>query len=282
MMMLIGDAQNYDRARDKALKALEDLYLDSSLPIYTGDRGKPDQIGTGFLLEWKSETYFVTAAHVVDQCDKNGMFIGLAPNFVAVAGAGVMTETIQPKREDDRHDLAVFRLDATIFASLSHAKIIPDSAVEWRPIPVNGHLYSAIGYPNSRNKKPYTQQAKVRATRLMYVNVATQEGGPATLDGLPQGGEHHILLPYDKRALDASGAVVDAIAPKGLSGGPLWDLGRIASPHTLESDSTPEIRLAGVVIELANGKLICTRVTALRAMLEALSPPEDSALAGGR
>lgn len=280
--MLIGDAPNYERARDKALKGLENLYLDASLPIYTGDRGKPDQIGTGFVLECFSKAYFVTAAHVVDQCDENGLFIGLAPSFVAFSGSGVITETSHPKREDDRYDLAVFRLDAAMRTTLSHVKVIPEWAVEWRRIPVNGHLYSAIGYPNSRNKKPHSQQAKLRATRLIYTNAATEGGVPATLDGLPQGGEHHILLPYDKRALDASGAKVDAIAPKGLSGGPLWDLGRIASPHTLESDGAPDIRLAGVVIELENGKLICTRVTALKAMLRTLSLPENNAPTGDR
>jgi hypothetical protein len=270
-MMLFGDAPNYQRARDKALTALENLYLDASLPIYTGDRGKPDQIGTGFVLDCSSDAYFVTAAHVVDQCDENGLFIGLAPNFVAFAGSGLITKTNRPDRGDDRHDLAIFHLEPEMQATLAHVKMIPNWAVEWRSVPVNGHLYTAIGYPNSRNKKPHSQQAKVRATRLMYTNAATEAGVPTALAGLPQDGEHHILLPYDKRALDTSGAEVDAIAPRGLSGGPLWDLGRISSPSALESDGAPDIRLAGVVIELQDHKLICTRVTALKAMLEAIS-----------
>lgn len=270
--MLIGDAPNYDRARERALKAAEELYLDASLPIYTGDRGRPDQIGTGFVLEMSSHAYFVTAAHVVDECEEGGLFIGLAPNFVAFSGSGAIT-TMNPTRKDDRHDLAVFRLDADMLARLSHVRPIQEGAVEWRLLPVNGRLYSAIGYPNSRNKKPYAQQAKVRATRLMYTNVATEDGVPATLPELPNEGRLHILLPYDKQALDASGEVVDAIAPKGLSGGPLWDLGRISSPDTLMSDGAPEIRMAGVVIELKDDKLICTRATALKVVLDALQPP---------
>lgn len=271
----IGDAPNLQQARERAINAVEKLYIDCSLPIYTGNKGRPDQIGTGFILQHGSHCFFVTAAHVVDGCKDNGIYIGLTPGFVQFSGSATITASSGHQRGDDRVDFAVFRLTSDMLSKLDHAKVIPEWAVQWRPLPVEGRLFSAIGYPNSRNKKPYAQQPRVRASRLIYTNVATKGRAPATVDGLPHDGIHHLMLPYEDHALDSGGRKVNAIGSKGLSGGPVWDLGRISS-DTLQIETAPEIRLAGWVIERTDGTLICTRIGVLKDVLENLLAEEDT------
>jgi len=81
-------------------------------------------------------------------------------------------------------------------------------------------LYTAIGYPVSRNKKAINHATKSISTRIsMYTaNVGAM---PALAAELKVSGDEHLFLSFEERSFTSDAASENSFGPKGLSGGAL-------------------------------------------------------------
>lgn len=62
---------------DEAAKAALSTFRDAVKPIYGAtERGVPDHIGSGLLLELPEGRFLLTAAHVLDDNDKTSLYLG--------------------------------------------------------------------------------------------------------------------------------------------------------------------------------------------------------------
>jgi hypothetical protein len=83
------------------------------------------------------------------------------------------------------------------------------------------------------------------------------------------GGAHHLQLGYERRANDADGNAQNAIKPRGMSDGPLVDLGKLSDPEVLENRSSTMPKLAAIVTERDFWlNLVCTKMSVVRKVLE--------------
>lgn len=82
-------------------------------------------------------------------------------------------------------------------------------------------------------------------------------------------------MPYDKSSRDENGAIVNATAPRGMSGGAVIDAGRPGELSVFLGETLPRPLLAGVVIELKKKRmLLSTRMGVIMpVLLEAFPAP---------
>lgn len=265
---MIGEGSNITAARKRAEDAAAKRFFNATLPVYTADKRIPDQIGSCILICVSGSTFLVTAAHVVDECVEEGFFVGTLGAFVPISGSASLTAQVNGKRDDDHLDIAVIPLDEKVLAELNGVPVIEEWMIDWNPTAQPGHLFMAIGYPNSRNKLSYRGGDKVTANAVAHTDaIATDE---VTAKKLPENGRHHLFLRYGRRAIDEAGDAQNAIKPRGLSGGPVIDLGKLSSPDVLENRASTFPKLAAIVTERGIGlNLVCTKMTVVRHVLEA-------------
>ena len=131
--------------------------------------------------------------------------------------------------------------------ALGKVEFLNDSRLS-RDVPTPGRLYTAIGYPVSRNKKSINHATKSITTRIsMYT--ANVEAMPDLAAKLGVSGAEHFFLCFEKRAFTGQGASENTFGPKRLSGGALLDLGDFISPESYARDPKSSALLSGMVIE---------------------------------
>jgi len=264
---MIGKATNISEARKRAERAADKLFLPATLPIYSSDEKRPDQIGTAALISVGGTRFLLTAAHVLDECGDAGMFAGADGQFVPISGRASLTSKVAGKREDDHFDIAVIPLEGELETSLAEIAAVDENSIDWNPGPTSGHLFSAFGFPNTRNKITERSSTKVKPEALRHTDRIVDD--PTSAKKLPDGGTHHLHLGYGRRANDADGNAENAIKPRGMSGGPLVDLGKLSNPEVLENRASTMPKLAGIVTERGVGlNLVCTKMSVVRKVLE--------------
>jgi hypothetical protein len=114
--------------------------------------------------------------------------------------------------------------------------------------PSKTRLYTAFGYPLSRNKKRIDHRQRSISTGIsMYT--AEVENIPDLAAKLGVSGAGHLFLRFKKHSFDADGAHANTFGPRGLSGGALLDLGEFVSDASFERDPSGNALLGGMVIE---------------------------------
>ena len=137
-------------------------------------------------------------------------------------------------------DQAVDRLGAVTFLNNSRISHIRK--------PSAGRLYTALGYPVSRNKKAVDHMTHSISTRAsMYTDHVDEM--PELASKLRVTGCDHLFLRFEKRSFTGDGACENTFGPIGLSGGALLDLGDFSSTEAYARDPTGSALLAGMVIE---------------------------------
>ncbi len=63
-------------------------------------------------------------------------------------------------------------------------------------------------------------------------------------------------MTYGKQSRDTDGKVVNSASPKGMSGGMIIDAGKPADLEVLVGSKTPQLLLAGIVIELKKKRIL--------------------------
>ena len=135
------------------------------------------------------------------------------------------------------------------------------------PAQTRGHVYAALGYPNSKNKRIDHTKQHINTVIWPYAATALSGLSATTLArSLKIGGEDHVFVKFDgKHSRDAqTGKIVNSVKPTGISGGALIDLGNIADLDRFTEPGTGG-RLVGLLIEhRAKYKaMVATRMTTI-------------------
>jgi hypothetical protein len=104
-----------------------------------------------------------------------------------------------------------------------------------------------MGYAISRNKDAIDHAARGIGNLISRYSGSVVEI-PALAAELGVTGADHMFLSFEKRAQSEDDAPVNTFGPRGLSGGPLLDLGDFVSDAAYSADTTHQASLSGILI----------------------------------
>lgn len=237
-----------ERAKQAAAAALR--WVRPVYGVITNHAERVEHYGTCILLQVSGRRLLVTAAHIHAHLRERSLFVGGGPRLVRMLPEGAWKTTRppnSPKECDDPHDFAWWELPdsvATEFVA-NAAEFLDSSQVARERINTDGRVYTAIGYPLSRNKKKKAVDHKKRIIinkRYIYNAEALR---PPSKHGLQA--DRHLCLKYGKFSGDEMGNRVSYLSPVGLSGGAVLDLGDFSSPAAFSPHGNHQAKLAGVL-----------------------------------
>lgn len=239
--------------RDPFTLQAEKDFRASVRPIYRNisdsDR-RPMHIASCLLLDVDGTLIVSTAAHVMDHLQESPLYVGgsMGKGLVPLAGGKTRSTSKAGNRRDaDHYDSAFWAPPPSAVAAMGDVTFLNDATLS-RADPTPGRLYTAIGYPVSRNKRAIEHATKSVTTRIsMYTAEVEEMPGLAAKLGLS--GAEHFFLRFEKRSFAGDGVRTNTFGPMGLSGGALLDLGDFAHPESFARDPIGNARLGGMVIE---------------------------------
>lgn len=179
-----------------------------------------EQVGTGIFIDFQSQPFLFTAAHVADFLDSGDLFVPAHGGMQAIDGyVGYIDLLPGMRRSEDDVDIAYYRL-STDFARRMCAYFRPlpqercmviRSALELR-------VCSVYGYPISKAKR---RGGKYHSETATFTGVVASEETYKTL-GLST--DSSIIIHFDrKRAVSPEdGRKIDPLSPRGVSGGGIF------------------------------------------------------------
>jgi hypothetical protein len=267
------------RERMNALAAtVQARFRDAVIPIYGAtENGRPVHIGSAVLLTINGRRVILTAAHVVDNNAVTTLYgpgrseTTGEPALVPIESSFHVTAAPGGDRLRDQLDFAFCGVSDEAARAMA-GRFIGQHEIAASTATDAGRLYTALGYPNSKNNKHDPRTLSVRPMLLPYSNLHRVDAKIAV--ALPGGGAGHLFLPYGERSRDENGAADNSVGPRGMSGGAVVDAGRPASLKALRGqEEDPEPLLAGVIIALKERRvLLATRMAAIMPALTEAFP----------
>jgi len=190
-------------------------------PIYAEQANRYELMGSCVLHTIGSDIYLLTAAHVAD--DSRALYVGGESGLVPFPDDVWRTPLpLSGKREDDNRDFAFAKLNVPTLKGLGAVAFLPDRYVDPADTGL-GSLYLVLGYPYSINKTHNLADRKLTRDPLVFTNTACDESDYVKR-GVSRG--TNILVKFDRRsrARSLSGAVQQAPAFRGVSGGAIFRL----------------------------------------------------------
>ena len=232
-------------------------------PLWILERGVPDLIGTGTLLEIEKQSFLITAAHVIDSAGNQPLLVYGSMGLRQIGGHGKITRPASDLRKDDRDDTSVVALDQETIDHLETAyKPLPIQHADANDLFLPQKPYAFFGFPwRKDSKKSYGFQAmSVAETDYISSGLSPQK---------------HIAVEFDlKHAIDNNdGRELVAPNPQGMSGGPVWSFVSV----DLDGQQMLTRRLVGIAIEYISDRkmLVGVRINAalecIRMMFPSLS-----------
>jgi hypothetical protein len=234
-----------DLARDalnRANAVVSQAALAAVRPIYRNIGTKPDHLGTVTFVEVDGQDYILTAAHVVDHHEKHTLYVGhqglkdLTLTFhTTVAPDG--------NRLKDRWDFSFAQADPT----WRENGIVPLDISSLRALQ-DGLLLTAVGYPNSANRKIDHKAAQIRPTQRRYASQRLPSTHPI-YEAVAISYDTHVAISRDNKYAMMDGKKVKAFEPRGMSGGVFFGLPDVSSVEVKVFGEPPTIFPAGLIIE---------------------------------
>lgn len=261
------DAALRERVRhlmNSASDRAEQLFRTAVRPIYwvTAD-DKPDQLGSAVLIKIDNVSCLLTAAHVIDENRASSLYVGGNDKLVQINAEFRTTIAENGDRDSDHYDFAIAELPEAMLAEMSSLKFITEA--EMAPPSVRGEkqFYTALGYPNSKNKQNMVSGLKVRGQLFSYSSFERFQSELALK--LDVSGDEHLFIDHRKHSRDECRKKVSSVAPRGLSGGAIVHAADFSDREVLLGRKPPVPRFAGVTIELytTHQTLLGTRIGAI-------------------
>jgi hypothetical protein len=184
--------------------------------------GNPHPYATGIFLTIDNNYFLITAAHVIENREED-IFVGYGNNNVVKLGGELIMNSLPDglERDDDKIDIAIFRLNEETVGYVSKQY----EFITYSDIQVNHEikelpLYSAIGFPASKNKfNKFKNELKSRP--FIYTTM------PAKIEVYKELGCEpftNIIVHYDKDNVVDYKTKEHSVGPDafGISGGGLW------------------------------------------------------------
>ena len=217
---------------------------------------KPTHLGSSTLLEIDGHRILLTAAHIIDEHVKTNLYVAAGGKLIPLTGDFFVSQKLRG-RALDHFDIAFTKLSPGLIEAFGDV-FVPERALCDRVGRESGRLFTAIGFPNSKNKNFDSKKLVVRAQDYSFTSVHKEV--PWLSKKLTGAGEYHLQLMYDKRVRRESGVIDNAFYPRGLSGGPVVDCGRPSQVFLSPPPLAPTPMLAGMTIELKQRRLIAIRM----------------------
>lgn len=217
-----------------------------SIPLFTVDEvGQPQRlIGTGFIVQFNSDYYLISAAHVLDEyyVERRSLHCFLeATKVQQLKGAAYLTTPPDGDRENDSFDVGIVRLQHPIPSDPCLRRFVPYEMLQTGVFHSGRKLYMVIGFPATMVKVDRVRKRLVPAPMIYWEFVA--EDIVYKHKGLSP--HDHILIKYARRhSMRADGSKGTTPAPSGMSGCPVW---LISDLDDLEGSSDKKI--VGIAIE---------------------------------
>lgn len=214
---------------------LSEKYLKSVRPIYgSSELGKPEHIGSCVLLEINKEKYLITAAHVIDHNERTTLYtsgISGTDELIPIECENVIrTKSIDGTRKNDRFDFAILPVSENMMQNMGSVIFLNESDI-FNHEPDKG-MYLALGFPNSKNKKPNNREKKVSQNPFIYSSHI--EKNSDIFEKIGVNPDSHYLLDFCSRhSKDELGNMVNSICPQGASGGGLFFITGMNNPENL-------------------------------------------------
>jgi hypothetical protein len=257
---------------------LSETVRPSIVPIVAQlDDGQLKLVGTGFIYERSGLEWFVTAGHVLDESNEDGVSALLtgANGEMIIDTNAFHREVVRNENGNDVIDLAVARLKQLPGTSTGKNRVViqcPESKAK-----TEGTLqkHVVLGFPETKNRKAL-ENSKFRKTSdraaLIQQPISGTETPPSK--ALLQEGyseSKHIFIDHvPQRLRESDGGKPNLYPLYGLSGGPVFFIGDFACADVLTGKTKPIAQLSGVLIEHSkrDKKLIATRVEVLDALID--------------
>jgi hypothetical protein len=247
-----------------ASDSAEKLFRAAIRPIYgVTESGRPNQLGSAVLIKIDDTPCLLTAAHVVDANETSSLYVGGDGALVQINAEFSATLPPVEGRDGDHYDFAIAELPTTMLAEMSSLKFITEAEMALPTVCGEKQFYSALGYPNSKNKRDTRAELKARGQLYSYSSFARFR--PALAVKLDVSGDEHLFIDHRKHSRDENGQKVSSVAPRGLSGGAIIQAADFGDREVLLARKLPVPRLAGITIALYNDHqtLVGTRIDAI-------------------
>lgn len=196
---------------------------ESLVPIFEADlyRDSVTQIGTGIFVEYESQPFLLTAAHVTDSLKYTKLLVPAFDSIYPIDGyVGCVDLLPGETRLGDKIDISYYRLDSRFAKGmLENFKPWPQKRMSMARDASRSAAFSVYGYPASR--------AKLRS-QIYTSEAASFRGFLGTPQDYAQENifqEQSIIVRFHKRrAIDMESKTrKNPIHPKGMSGGAIFE-----------------------------------------------------------
>jgi hypothetical protein len=234
-------------------------------------------LGSGVLL-WTGKRHLLcTAAHVLDDYDseKSSKPVELTTfgqgSTVVLASKDFRSPALpnDPTRRKDRVDVAWMELTKAQVSQIGEDRFLSIADVDFTEIGSERTLYSALGYPGTRNK------ILGRTARSGEMIVPSPIAYSALLSPTDHYKKYRLnptknfLVGFSKKkTTNSKGVRIHAPNAHGLSGGGLWRYRRYSTSGA-SFDEPVDLKLVGIIIEWKRDPegLIVTHASCLRDLL---------------
>jgi len=181
------------------------------------------------------------------------LYIGGRPGTKAVpilGGKWASTSMLGENRKDDHYDVVVWLPPLEAIPLLGAVDFLDSKRISTNDHRFfsEGRLYTAFGYPISRNKNAINHATRSISTHISMYTAHLNEM-PKLKAKLKIDGSDHLFLRFEKVAFTGDGEQVNTFGPRGLSGGAVLELGDFSLPESLLRNPEGAALLAGMVIE---------------------------------
>lgn len=224
------------------IRMLESAAQQAVCPVYGIEGYKAAPVGSGFLLRIKDDVFFITAAHVLHERHDCTLHIPgpgkPIPLEGTAYGTGLLRATMTP---DFQHDLAFLQLKPDLHDQITGSRILTPEDLAVNDLKASGTLYGFVGFPAEINQP--SSDRKLQRSSVYY---GCQPAAKSAYDWLGYDERTHFVAEFDRsKVVDGRGRVVEGPSPRGMSGGPVWNLGKI--PDAMAGRTKPAV--IGVMIE---------------------------------
>lgn len=230
--------------KNNALSQLNESVVQIFASKDSADRRFPVSAGSGTLIQLGSRRFLITAAHVIDAAKHTSLYAGINGVLVEVDGTAFVTAS--DDRDKDLFDFAFMELEGKLAQACERLNFIGKEHFFYGSFEPELTVYMALGYPRSKNKKRDLPGKKVRNRRWSFTTRKAMAFDHGRVGTDPR--THIPVMFVRNRVVDDTSSRVNPISPRGLSGGPLLQLGNAGSPSYYQRASIPAL-VSGILIE---------------------------------
>ena len=222
-------------------------FLQAVRPIYgASERSEPFHIGSCMLFKVAKYHFFITAAHVIDWSQKTSLYIGGQESLLPINGECYKTSPVGGDQANDKFDIAFMEIDTETLKEIGNVRFLLPNEIDPDDIGKRGHVYLALGYPNTRNKKLDRYNKRVKLKPYVYFSTPLNS---SVYTALGVSDHSHLLIDFKKmKVKNDTGERMIAPDPLGISGGGLRRLNDFTQINSYVSKKRNE-KLVGILIE---------------------------------